>query len=509
MTTIPPAPQGRLVCLIPFVLLFAVIFIPPSGGVAQTSDPARRERILNTVSQRLLERLTAGEAQEVIVEFDASNVEAEARAMRSQKRLTYNDHDITEYKAQRFRQIKNSALAQLPAAEVGVLIDYSHLPMALFRLRSPSALTQVADLSQVEAIYENRTIYPYVAPNLQLINQPQAASAGYTGAGTTVAVLDTGVNYTVADLGPCTSPGVPNGCKVVAAVILGNDSNPLDSNGHGTNVAGIVVGVAPDSKIAAVHVFNTDGSSTDALVIAGINWAISNKSAYNIVAINISLGDGSDNTSPCSNRYTNSFVTPVSNARAAGILPVAASGNNAYTDGIGSPACTPGIISVGAVYDADIGGISYGFCTDSTTAADQVTCFSNSASFLTMLAPGANITAGGYTYSGTSQATPHVAGAVAVLRSAYPSETLDATTARLTGTGKPVTDSRNGITTPRLDVYAALELVPPPAAVAALSGYGLLGVVLALSLLGATASRKVQQHKVKVEIEGTEPKMPE
>ena len=490
MTEVRPRSPAVLLYSILFAL-FLSVFIR-GDGIAQAPDPARKESILNSIPQNLLNRLAAGEPQEVIVEFDSEAVEAEAATMRLQKRLAYNDREISEYKAQRFRQIKNSTLAQVPAAEVGVLIDYSHLPMALLRLRSPSALTRVVDLSQVVAIYENRTIYPYAAANLQLINQPQAAAAGYTGAGTTVAVLDTGVNYTVADFGPCTSPGVPSSCKVVAAVILGNDSNPLDSNGHGTNVAGIVVGVAPDSRIAAVHVFNTDGSATDAQVIAGINWAISNKSVYNIVGINMSLGDGSDHTSPCSSRRTNPYVTPVNNARTAGILPVAASGNNGYIDGIGNPACTPGIISVGAVYDANIGGVSYSSvpCSDSTTAADQVTCFSNSASFLTMLAPGAAITAGGYTMYGTSQATPHVAGAVAVLRSAYPSETLDATTARLTSTGQPITDPRNHVTTPRLDLFAALEITSPPVAVPAFSGTGLLGAVLVLIVLGVAAIRK-------------------
>ena len=493
MTEDHPRSLAILLYSILFALFLAVLIT--AHGIAQASDPARRESTLNAIPQNLLNRLAASEPQDVIVEFDSTDVEAEATAMRLQKRLTYDDRDISEYKAQRFRQIKNSVLAQLSAAEVGVLIDYSHLPMMLLRLRSPSALTHLVSLSQVVAIYENRTIYPYAAANLQLINQPQAASAGYTGTGTTVAVLDTGVNYTVADFGPCTSPGVPSGCKVIATVILGNDSNPLDSNGHGTNVAGIVVAVAPDSEIAAVHVFNTDGSSTDGLVIDGIDWAISNKSAYNIVAINMSLGDGSDNTSPCSNRYTNPFVTPVSNARGAGILPVAASGNNGYTNGIGSPACTPGVISVGAVYDANIGSVSWGSCTDATTAADQVACFSNSASFLTMLAPGVDITAGGSTYSGTSQATPHVAGAVAVLRAAYPSETIDSTTTRLTTTGRPITDPRNGITTPRLDVYAALEITSPPVAVPALSDYGLWGIVLGLILVGVAAIRRQSNVK--------------
>ncbi len=450
---------------------------------------------MNAVPQSLLNRLATGQPQDVIVEFDSAGVDAEATSMRLQKKIPHDDRDIIEYKAQRFGQIKAGVLSLLPAAEVGVLADYSHLPMMFLRLRSPSALARLTDLSQVVAIYENRAIYLYLAQSLPLINQPQAASAGTEGAGTTVAVLDTGVNYTLSDFGSCTGPGAPSTCKVAACIDVTPYPNPPlnscpDTIGHGTNVSAIVVGVAPDSRVAAVKVFDSNGSATDAQVIAGINWAIANKSACNIVAINMSLGDGNDYTSPCSDRHTNPYVTPVSNARSAGILPVAASGNNAYTNGIGSPACTPGVISVGAVYDSNIGGVGYGVCTDSTTAADQITCFSNSASFLTMLAPGAAITAGGSTLYGTSQATPHVAGAVAVLRAGFPSETLDATTTRLTSTGRPITDPRNSVTKPRVDVYAALELAPPPVAVPALSIYGLWGVVAALSFLGVAAIRK-------------------
>jgi subtilisin family serine protease len=145
-----------------------------------------------------------------------------------------------------------------------------------------------------------------------------------------------------------------------------------------------------------------------------------------------------------------------------GILTVAASGNDAVTDAIGIPACTPGVVSVGAVYDDNVGGLTWGGssqCTDNSTYADKITCFSNSASFLTMLAPGALSTAAGITMGGTSQATPHVSGAVAVLRAAFPADTLDETVARLTSTGIPITDSRNGVTVPRLDLLAAVGAI--------------------------------------------------
>jgi len=82
-------------------------------------------------------------------------------------------------------------------------------------------------------------------------------------------------------------------------------------------------------------------------------------------------------------------------------------------------------------------------------------CFSNSAPFLTMLAPGALITAGGQQFGGTSQATPFVTGATTVLRAAYPAESLDQTVARMTGHGVSVLDPRNLLVKPRLDLLAA------------------------------------------------------
>lgn len=181
---------------------------------------------------------------------------------------------------------------------------------------------------------------------------------------------------------------------------------------------------------------------------------IANKATYNIVAMNLSLGGGAF-TSPCT---TDVYASPISNARNAGILASISSGNDGYINEITSPACVPAAISVGAVYDSTVGflGIKgWDVCTDYSTYADLVTCFSNSANFLTMLAPGAMITAAGITLGGTSQAAPHVAGAIAVLREAYPSESTDAIINRLTNTGVPVNDPKNGITKPRLDLLAA------------------------------------------------------
>jgi subtilisin family serine protease len=365
--------------------------------------------------------------------------------------------------------VKEAAALRPAGQDVSVLRAYDSLPSTFVRFESLEAVLDVVNASEVTSIRANTPVPVALQQSLNVVRQPQAAAAGHTGAGTYVAVLDTGVDYTRAPFG-CTAVGVPSTCKVALSREQDGDLEGLLDEGsfHGTNVAGIVASVAPGTKILAYDVFDwklVDGKlelrSDPSDQLAAIQHAIDLKKAgWNVVAANLSLGGGWY-TSSC-NAGLNFAL-----ARDYGILPVVAAGNDgvvngAYRAGIAAPACDANAISVGAVYDSSFGNAAWRNCTDSTTAQDKITCFSQTGPNLSLLAPGALITAAGITQGGTSQAAPHVAGAVAVLASAkygsrlyYRAEAGQIDTALRTS-GPSIYDPRSGVTRRRLDVSAAL-----------------------------------------------------
>lgn len=426
------------------------------------SYPDAKNNLSRKTSANFLDKLRTADSARVIVlysEVSAPEVMSSAEAIRSaQAASSTQAQPLSPYhlRLNRLRDLKQRANNKLTSGEYHIVHAYDQFPMQALQLKTTASLAQLLSDPDVIAVYNDEPLELHLTQSLPLIHEETAINQGVAGQGVSIAVLDSGVNYANAAFGSCTSPGMPAACHVSAAVDIALNDGVLDSNGHGTHVAAIALGVAPAANIIALDIMSgTTISSSDA--IAGINWVVANRVTYNIVALNMSFGSSTTYTLQCAS--FNPFFIPVSNAKAAGISVIASSGNNANANAIASPACTPGALAIGAVYDANVGGLNWSVCTDNTTNIDQVGCFSNSASYLFLLAPGAMITAAGATLAGTSQAAPHVAGAMALLKSAYPDLSLAELEIALRKSATLITDARNNNTTPRLDLQAAIGMV--------------------------------------------------
>jgi len=218
---------------------------------------------------------------------------------------------------------------------------------------------------------------------------------GNRGGGVRVAILDTGIDYTHPDL---------NGNYVGGMDFANDDGDPRDDNGHGTHVAGTVaaeddgagvVGVAPQASLYAIKVLSASGSGYWSDIIAGLQWATD----QGVDVTNNSYGSSSNPGSTVQAAFDNSY--------AAGVLHVASAGNSGICVGtgesVGYPAAFSSVIAVAA--------------TDSNNLR---ACFSSTGADVEISAPGVSITStrmgGGYVvYSGTSMASPHVAGVAALV----------------------------------------------------------------------------------------------
>lgn len=311
-----------------------------------------------------------------------------------------------------------------------------------------------------------------------LIGADVAHVQGFTGKGVNVAVIDSGVAETHADLRTSLIGEhcfvVPSGCPNGASEQDGPGS-AIDQNGHGTNVSGIVtsdgtvapLGVAPASGLVAVRVLDAQGRfQTLGQIVSALNWVATARPDVRVV--NMSLGTDAALPGTCdqANASTLAMASAVNALRARGTLTFAASGNSGLTGTMPVPACIAAVVAVGAVHAANL-GVFFGPCTDVSTAPDKVACFSNSDSALDLLGPGVSVVSTGFTgttstYTGTSQATPHAAGAAALLLQAKPTLSAADLERLLESTGKPVLDPRNGLTRPRIDIPAALRSGPVP-----------------------------------------------
>ena len=249
--------------------------------------------------------------------------------------------------------------------------------------------------------------------------------AGIDGSGLTVAVIDTGVDFTHPLL---------SAAEVDEYDFHTNSSAVTLTDEHGTHVAGIVgarnpsIGVAPAVGLVGLQVFTpTSGGSVlayDSDTESALQWVYDHRAQYHIVAVNMSLGSG--NYASAAGAGGSILLDDVRRLESAGVTVVAAAGNNygsLQTPGSAAPAVFS-TLSVGAVYETNEGRVSGGGQTDFTTAADRIAFFSQRPNTSNELfAPGAFITStvpgGGLKdLAGTSMASPMVAGVVALMQDA-------------------------------------------------------------------------------------------
>ena len=306
-------------------------------------------------------------------------------------------------------------------------------------------------------------------PSIAHIRADRVQARDVTGAGVTIAVIDTGVEESHPDIAGAL---VDEACFCRAGTLFGvarraccrdgskqasGPGSAASSAEHGPHVAGIALsrgliaprGVAPGAQLVGVRALDDNSHGFLSDWIAALDWILTDHPDVRVV--NMSLvskdlfrgdcthcsGDGC-----AANRLLGNAIEQLWQR---GALVFAASGNDGSDDAMSAPACVGRAVAVGAV-----------------DAGDYLADFTNRSAMLDLLAPGVDIISdgvGGGTseLSGTSMATPHAAGTAALLISARPGLTADAVQSLLTGSGVMVGDPSRDVATPRIDAFAALR----------------------------------------------------
>jgi subtilisin len=269
--------------------------------------------------------------------------------------------------------------------------QYKYIPVVAAKLpdKAVQALGNNPKISYIEEDGNVQAIGQITPWGIPHIKATDVQETGINGVGVKVGVIDTGIDYTHEDI------QVNGGATFVQGTL-----DYMDDNGHGTHVAGTisavnntigVLGVAPQAELYAIKVLDQYGGGSYSDVVAGIEWAITNQ----MDIVNMSFGGSSG---------SRTLKTAVDNAYNAGILLVAAAGNNGYDK--------KGTITYPAKYDTVI-------AVGAVDQQNQRASFSSVGRELELMAPGVDIEStipGGYaSYNGTSMAAPHVSGVAALV----------------------------------------------------------------------------------------------
>ncbi len=373
----------------------------------------------------------------------------------------------------------------LRAARIQAYKTFRTLPMVATTVNREQLLSLMtsSDVASVALVRRERKLdatqaleKAQLASSVASIDMLDAWSRGFDGTGYAIAVIDDGFNVSHpmlagkntgdacfgSDFAPSTKNNCPSGVSPqIGAGAASNCPAGVDRCNHGTHVASIAVGndgvnygVARGAKLVPIDVFSTETDPdfcgddpvpcqlTDSqAVLEALDYVNEHATELKIAAVNISLG-GSARDGYCDDDMRKGVIDML---RQKGIAVAVSAGNDGLTGKVTAPACISTAMAVGAT-------------DDGTTVAS----FSNFSSVLDFMAPGvavqaASATTGLVSRSGTSMAAPHVAGAWAVLRQAFPTGTLEQMEAALKDTGTAVTRAASRISVPKIQVGNAVD----------------------------------------------------
>ena len=464
---------------------------PSAAQIAAALDAQKQAAALLTRSESVKQRFQ---------ELSAKLQRARAVPVIVQLRVAWRPEGAMEQAAERLAQrtaimqSQDELLNSVDLHNTSSIKRFETLPFVAFSVNA-SELEALSSSPQVLSLQEDRfyKVSQTPAPSVILIGAPNAWANNYTGLNKVIAILDTGVDKThtslagkviseacystenseifVSSLCPAGVPPLGPGSGVNCPVVT--PAGPFPDCTHGTSVAGVALGVAKNAKLVSIQigslVTNDDpegpcsGASPCIRVLeSDLKLGLERVNTLKGAPYNIDIAAANVGLSLDLNKYagtcdlTSSIKVAIDQLLMSKIPTVVSSGNDSspiYTDGLTLPACISSAISVGASGDG------------ASLAAGSVAPFSNSASYLNLLAPGYYPTApvpgggGGETasVSGTSFAAAHVSGAIALLKEQQSSAEVSEILSRLKSSRAFVTDSRNGRIIPRIQLEDALS----------------------------------------------------
>ena len=444
--------MGKRLFIVFFLALLVIFFIfainePSITGFFTYSDKSQK------TSSEVLNELDKKETIRVVIDVDDSPVERGGRSLFSSSKL-----DKKQLPGKIRHDFGNKMSLEITQEELEELEENSNIKKIGLVGKKQLFLQDSVPLVNASSTW-----------NIKINN------TNLTGKGQTICVIDTGANFSHPDL-----YGKNQTCIIDCANISGGgcieNCSLTDTDGHGTHVSGIIAangnikGIASESKLVVINVFESSNNAYDDDIAAAIDWCVNNASKFNISVISMSLGGG--NFSMYCDSEESDFLTPaINNAFSKNISVIAATGNQGNYTHISSPACIQNVTSVGMTYDKDVGGMGWTdsegdpLCTDSSTFEDKIVCASNRNNITDLFAPGSRINSTDLTgyilKDGTSMATPHVAGAFALINQFKKLESNKILSPleiknTLNLTGKRIYDSESGLNFSRIDIYSAI-----------------------------------------------------